>query len=177
MSRIKELSFNQLKKACDPASFKFKTTKELEPFVGTIGQTRGIKAMDFGLNIDIKGYNMYLEGPTGIGKTIYARDRLNAVAKTKPVPDDWCYVYNFDNPNEPVAISLPAKMGKEFVADIDQFIDAIKVEIKTAFNNQDFAAEKSNIEQAVEEKKVKLIEKLNKDAMRQGFEIKNTPHM
>ena len=175
MSRIKELSFNQLKKACDPASFKFKTTKELEPFVGTIGQTRGIKAMDFGLNIDIKGYNMYLEGPTGIGKTIYARDRLNAVAKTKPVPDDWCYVYNFDNPNEPVAISLPAKMGKEFVADIDQFIDAIKVEIKTAFNNQDFAAEKSNIEQAVEEKKVKLIEKLNKDAMRQGFEIKNTP--
>ncbi|MBQ6860110.1 MAG: AAA family ATPase [Clostridia bacterium] len=175
MSRIKELSFNQLKKACDPAVFKFKTTKELEPFVGTIGQTRGIKAMEFGLNIDIKGYNMYLEGPTGIGKTIYARDKLNAAAKNKPVPDDWCYVYNFDNPNEPVAISLPPKMGREFTADMDQFIETTRVEIKSAFNNQDFATEKNNIEQSVEEKKVKLIEKLNKDAMRQGFEIKNTP--
>ena len=175
MSRIKELSFNQLKKACDPAVFKFKTTKELEPFVGTIGQTRGIKAMEFGLNIDIKGYNMYLEGPTGIGKTIYARDKLNAAAKNKPVPDDWCYVYNFDNPNEPVAISLPPKMGREFTADMDQFIETTRIEIKSAFNNQDFATEKNNIEQSVEEKKVKLIEKLNKDAMRQGFEIKNTP--
>ncbi len=175
MSRIKELSFKQLKKECDPSTFKFKTTKELEPFIGTIGQTRGIKAMEFGLNIDIKGYNMYMEGPTGIGKTIYARDKLNAIAKTKPVPDDWCYVYNFENPNEPVAISLPAKMGKEFADDMKQFVDTTRVEIKTAFNNKDFATEKSNIEQSVEEKKIKLVEKLNKDAMRQGFEIKNTP--
>lgn len=175
MSRIKELSYTQLKKACDPTVFKFKTTKELEPFVGTIGQTRGIKAMEFGLNIDIKGYNLYLEGPTGIGKTIYAKDKLNAMAKTKPVPDDWCYVYNFENPNEPVAISLPAKMGKEFTNDMSQFVENMKVEIKSAFNNQDFANEKANIEKTVEEKKIKLIEKLNKDAARQGFEIKNTP--
>ncbi len=175
MSRIKELSYTQLKKSCDPASFKFKTTKELEPFTGTIGQARGIKAMEFGLNIDIKGYNLYLEGPTGIGKTIYARNKLEAIAKTKPVPDDWCYVYNFENPNEPIAISLPAKMGKEFTNDMAQFIENIKVEIKTAFNNQDFATEKANIEKSVEEKKIKMIEKLNKDAARQGFEIKNTP--
>lgn len=175
MSRIKELSYTQLKKSCDPASFKFKTTKELEPFTGTIGQARGIKAMEFGLNIDIKGYNLYLEGPTGIGKTIYARNKLEAIAKTKPVPDDWCYVYNFENPNEPITISLPAKMGKEFTNDMAQFIENIKVEIKTAFNNQDFATEKANIEKSVEEKKIKMIEKLNKDAARQGFEIKNTP--
>ena len=175
MSRIKELSYTQLKKSCDPASFKFKTTKELEPFTGTIGQARGIKAMEFGLNIDIKGYNLYLEGPTGIGKTIYARNKLEAIAKTRPVPDDWCYVYNFENPNEPIAISLPAKMGKEFTNDMAQFIENIKVEIKTAFNNQDFATEKANIEKSVEEKKIKMIEKLNKDAARQGFEIKNTP--
>ena len=175
MARMKELNYTQLKKACDPASFKFKTTKELEPFMGTIGQARGMKALEFGLNIDIKGYNLYLEGPTGIGKTIYARDKLKQIAKTKPVPDDWCYLYNFANPNEPVAVSLPAKMGKEFASDISQFIENMKVEIKSAFNNQDFATEKANIEKAVEEKKIKLIEKLNRDATRQGFEIKNTP--
>ena len=174
MARIKELSFSHLRKECDPAIFKFKTTKELEPFTGTIGQARGIKAIEFGLNIDIKGYNLYLEGPTGIGKTIYARNKLNEIAKTKPTPDDWCYLYNFNNSNEPIAVSLPAGLGKQFATDMDSFIQTIKTEIKSAFNNQDFEKEKANIQKDVEEKKIRLIEKLNKDAQKQGFEIKNT---
>ena len=174
MARIKELSFKELKKECDPSSFKFKTTRELEPFSGTIGQARGIKAIEFGLNIDIKGYNLYLEGPTGIGKTIYAKNLLNEIAKTKPIPDDWCYIYNFDNSNEPKAISLPAGLGRQFMEDMDSFIQTIKTEIRSAFNNQDFEKEKANIQRDVEEKKIRLIEKLNKDALKQGFEIKNT---
>lgn len=174
MSRIKELSYTQLKKECDPAGFKFKTTRELEPFTGTIGQSRGIKAIEFGLNIDIKGYNLYLEGPTGIGKTIYIRNKLNELAKEKPIPNDWIYLYNFSNSNEPSAVSLPAGVGKQFADDMDSFIQTIKAEINSAFNNQDFEKEKANIQKDVEEKKIRLIEKLNKDAMKQGFEIKNT---
>ena len=174
MSRIKELNFKELKKECDPSFFKFKTTRELDPFDGAIGQARAIKAMEFGLNIDIKGYNIYIEGPTGIGKTIYAKNKLNELAKTKPVPDDWCYVFNFANNNEPVAINLPAGLGREFTNDMNQFIETIKNEIKSAFNNQDFEKEKESIQKDVEDKKIKLIEKLNKDAAKQGFEIKNT---
>lgn len=174
MSKVKELSYTQLKKECDPTMFKFKTTKELEPFTGVIGQARGLKALEFGMNIDIKGYNIYMEGPTGIGKTIYARNYLNKAAKDKPVPDDWCYIYNFQNSNEPIAVSLPAGLGKQFASDMDSFITAIKTEIRSAFNNQDFAKEKEAIERDVEDKKLKLIEKLNKDAAKQGFEIKNT---
>jgi len=174
MARIKELSYSQLKKECDPANFKFKTTRELEPFTGTIGQARGIKAIEFGLSIDIKGYNLYLEGPTGIGKTIYIRDKLKTIAKDKPIPDDWIYLYNFNNSNEPNAVSLPAGVGKQFAEDMDSFIQTIKNEINSAFNNQDFEKEKANIQKDVEEKKIRLIEKLNKDALKQGFEIKNT---
>lgn len=174
MARIKELNYTQLKKECDPANFKFKTTKELEPFTGTIGQARGIKAIEFGLNIDIKGYNLYLEGPTGIGKTIYIRNKLNEIAKDKPTPNDWVYLYNFNNSNEPIAVSLPAGIGKQFEADMNSFIQTIRTEINSAFNNQDFEKEKANIQKDVEEKKIRLIEKLNKDALKQGFEIKNT---
>ncbi|MBR4110238.1 MAG: AAA family ATPase [Clostridia bacterium] len=173
MAKTKELSYTQLKKECDPTIFKFKTTKELENFSGVIGQARGIKALEFGVNIDIKGYNIYMEGPTGIGKTIYARNYLQKIAKDKPVPDDWCYIYNFEDPNEPIAVNLPAGLGKKFTADMDAFIETIKAEIKSAFNNQDFEKEKATIEKDVEEKKIRLIDKLNKDAAKQGFEIKN----
>ena len=174
MSRIKELNYTQLKKECDPSFFKFKTTRELDPFDGVIGQARAIKAMEFGLNIDIKGYNLYIEGPTGIGKTIYAKNKLTELAKTKPIPDDWCYLYNFANSNEPIAINLPAGLGREFTNDMNQFIETIKNEIRSAFNNQDFEKEKESIQRDVEDKKIKLIDKLNKDAAKQGFEIKNT---
>ena len=173
MARTKELSYTQLKKECDPAIFKFKTTKELESFTGVIGQSRGIKALEFGVNIDIKGYNIYMEGPTGIGKTIYAKNYLKSIAKDKPTPNDWCYIYNFNNPNEPIALSLPAGMGKQFTNDMNAFVKTVQTEIRAAFNNQDFEKEKQTIRKDIEDKKIKLIEKLNKDAAKLGFEIKN----
>ena len=137
MARTKELSYTQLKKECDPTVFKFKTTKELDSFNGVIGQARGIKALEFGVNIDIKGYNIYMEGPTGIGKTIYAKNYLRQIAKNRPTPNDWCYIYNFNNPNEPIAVSLPAGGGKEFQDLMDHFINDVKVDIKSTFNNEE----------------------------------------
>ena len=116
-----------------------------------------------------------MEGPTGIGKTIYAKNKLAKIAKTKPVPDDWCYLYNFANSNEPLAVNLPAGLGCEFTNDMNNFIETIKKEIKSAFNNQDFEKEKEAIQKDVEDKKIRLIDKLNKEATKQGFEIKNTP--
>ena len=86
MARTKELSYTQLKKECDPAIFKFKTTKELDSFTGVIGQSRGIKALEFGVNIDIKGYNIYMEGPTGIGKTYLLLYCLKSYYKINNVP-------------------------------------------------------------------------------------------
>ena len=173
MARTKELSYTQLKKECDPTIFKFKSTKEVAPFNGIIGQSRGIKAFEFGVNVDVKGYNIYIEGSTGIGKTIYAKKYLNDFAKTKPTPDDWCYIYNFENPNEPIALNLPAGQGKQFANEMTEFIGTVQREIKAAFNNQDFEKEKEAIQKDLEEKKIKLIEKLNKDAAKLGFQIKN----
>jgi len=174
MAKVKELSYTQLKKECNPNVFSFKTTKEIEPYNGIIGQERGIKALEFGVNIDVKGYNIYIEGSSGIGKTRYAKQYLQKVAKTKPVPNDWMYLYNFETINEPIAISLPAGQGKKFKEEMDSFISTVKTEIKAAFNNKDFETEKQNVQKELEEKKVKLVEKLNKDAAKLGFEIKNS---
>lgn len=55
---------------------------------------------------------------------------MDTIAKKKKVPNDWCYIYNFDKPNEPIAVSLPAGQGKEFKNTMDAFIKDIKVDIK-----------------------------------------------
>ena len=173
MKRKNELGIKELKFTCDSNVFHFNTTDELEPISTGIGQERGIKALEFGLNIDINGYNVYVEGPYGVGKTAYVKNYLNTISKKKKVPNDWCYLYNFDNPNEPVAVALPAGQGKEFRDTMNSFINEIKVDIKNTFNNEDFEKEKNLIKQEYEAKRNSLMEKLNQKSAEYGFTVKS----
>ena len=173
MKRKNELGYKELKLTCDPKNFSFETTDDLEPISTGIGQERGIKALEFGINVDINGYNVYVEGPYGVGKTAYVKNYLNIVSKKKKVPNDWCYLYNFDNPNEPVAISLPAGQGKEFRHTMDSFINDIKVDIKNTFSNEDFEKERNLIKQEYETKRNLLMEKLNQKSAQYGFTVKS----
>lgn len=168
-----ELSYRSLKSTCNPNLFKFDTTESLEPIQGGIGQDRGIKALEFGLNVDINGYNLYVEGPSGVGKTMYTKHFLDSISKKKKVPQDWCYVYNFDNPNEPVAISLSAGQGKEFKEAMDKFVKDITRDIRDTFNNEDFEKEKALIKQEYDLKRSALMEKLNQTSAQYGFQVKS----
>jgi len=168
-----ELSYKDLRVVCNPNIFNFDTTEELESIVDGIGQDRGIKALEFGINVSVKGYNIYLEGPSGVGKTMYTKNYLDTISKKKKTPCDWCYIYNFDKPNEPIAVSLPAGQGKEFESAMDNFIKDIKKDIKNTFNNEDFEKEKNLIKQEFEDKKSSLMEKLNKEALKYGFFVKS----
>jgi len=172
MKRKNELSYKELKMTCNPTVFNFDTTEELDPIIEGIGQERGIKALEFGLKVDVKGYNLYLEGPSGVGKTMYTKNYLDTIAAKKKVPSDWCYVYNFDNPNQPVAIELPAGQGKQFKDSMEGFIKEIRKDIRKTFNNDDFEKEKTLIKQEFETKRTELLDKLNKDASKHNFQVK-----
>lgn len=173
MKNKNELNYKNLKISCDPSIFKFKTTEELDNIETGIGQERGIKALEFGLNVDINGYNLYLEGPAGVGKTMYTKHYLDKISKKQKTPCDWCYIYNFENPNEPIALPLHAGQGKEFKEQMDAFIKDIKNDLKNTFNNEDFEKEKALISQTYEEKREALMVKLNKKSEKYGFQVKS----
>ena len=103
-----ELNYKELKNVCNPNMFNFETTADITDENLVYGQERGIKALEFGLSIDSKGYNLYLEGPAGVGKTMYTKEYVSELAAKKKTPDDWCYIYNFKDPNEPIAVSVSA---------------------------------------------------------------------
>ena len=168
-----ELSYRDLKMTCDTKLFKFDTTEELQPINDGIGQERGIKAFEFGVNVDIKGNNIYIEGPSGVGKTMYAKNYLDKIALKKKIPNDWCYIYNFQNPNEPIAVSLPAGQGKEFKENMDGFIKEVKKDIKKTFNADDFEKEKALIKKEYEEKREIVMTKLNESSQKHGFQVKS----
>lgn len=174
MPRIKGLSYKMLRKECDPKSFKFNDTSELEALEDIIGQERAAKALQFGLKIKTRGYNIFMCGPTGTGKTSYAQNYLKKIAQKAKTPDDWCYVYNFNNPNQPSALNLPAGLGKIFQEDMEDFVKVLQLEISRAFDSEDYEREKTSIAKEYQSRRNGLLEKLNEDAEKQGFKVKTT---
>ena len=85
MKKKNELSYRDLKMTCDTNLFHFETTEELEPISTGIGQERGIKALEFGVNVNVKGYNIYIEGHSGIGKTMYTKNYLDTISKKENI--------------------------------------------------------------------------------------------
>lgn len=173
---MKELNYKELNYFCDETALKFETTNEVSPSREIIGQGKTAKSLEFGLDISAKGYNIYLSGSTGTGKTSYVKEYLKKRAKRKAVPNDWCYVYNFETPNQPLAISLPAGMGRHFVNDMDKLIKTISIEIPKAFDNNEYENEKNRILQEFQERRSTLVDKLNVAAEKQGFKVKTTPN-
>ena len=173
MKEKNELSYKDLKMFCNKDMLHFETTQELDSISTGVGQERGIKALEFGLQVDIKGYNLYVEGPSGVGKTMYTKNYLDQIATKKKVPNDWCYIYNFQNPNEPIAVALPAGQGKEFKESMDGFIQEVKKDIKKTFNADDFEKEKSLIKRDYEEKREVVMNKLSEEALKHNFQVKS----
>ncbi|UCC54669.1 MAG: AAA family ATPase [Anaerolineaceae bacterium] len=128
----------QLRRSFDASSMKFETTAELSPATSIIGQPRGVKAIDFGLNMKSDGYNIYVLGASGTGRTTAIQQFVEIRAADAPVPSDWIYVHNFVEPDKPRAISLPPGTGCALRDSLQQLIRQLRGEIARAFDNQAF---------------------------------------
>ena len=95
------LAPDALTRPFEPSQFAFKTTDELEPFLGVLGQERAVEALQFGVAMPRPGYNVYVMGEPGTGRFSFVRRYLKAEGKRVATPSDWLYVNNFDEPREP----------------------------------------------------------------------------
>ena len=170
----RELTLDDLYRCCDPKLFRFKTTEELPPFEGTIGQDRALSAIDFGLSLQSKGFNIYVLGESGTGKTSTIKTLISKKAETEPAPPDWCYVYNFKDPDAPLAISLPPGKAIEFQKDMEELINSLKVEIPKIFESKEYDKQKNRILEEFQKRQKELFSSLEEEAESKGFTIRRT---
>lgn len=170
----RELSYTELKNGCSADDFSFRSTAELEPLEGIIGQDRAVKAFDFGLHVKIKGYNIYMSGPSGTGKTTYAKASTERLAATEDVPLDWCYVYNFQNPRSPLALSFPAGEGRKFRDDMNELVQLFQTELQKVFRTEDYEKQKTELLRGFDEKRDALMDQMSKEAVENDFQVKTT---
>lgn len=159
----------------DHEVLNFKDTSELEPLRGGIvGQERAVKAMDFGLRMKHAGYNLYLAGPVGTGKTSYAVSRVQEIAQGDPTPGDICFVYNFEQPDCPRVLEFGPGEAAVFKREMEELIRDLKTEIKKSFESEDYEARQTQIRRKFETKINTLWYGMENEAMKRGFSVQKS---
>ncbi|MFW6308541.1 MAG: Lon protease family protein [bacterium] len=175
MDKKKELTFDDLRCFCQPSILGFETTEDIEPFSnGIIGQQRAIKAMDLGMKMDQEGYNIYMAGMTGTGKSTYARKVAEEKAKDKDIPSDICYVYNFSDSEKPEVLLLPPGFGSQLKKDMEDVIRELREEIPQAFSGEEYEEKKRQIMNSYQKESNKLMEEFEQEIREDGFVLNNT---
>ncbi len=169
-----ELSADQLRNYCDPDTFSFQTTDDLSPLQGTVGQDRGVSALQFGFDIKTSGFNLFVAGPSGTGRDSSVNAFVCEQAKNEPVPDDLCYVQNFKDADAPEALILPPGMGSQLVKDMESLVDAAKREILRAFESENYEKHKNDLLNEVQQERTKMLNDLQKEAEEMGLAIEMT---
>lgn len=168
------LSAEQVYASCPTDKFKFKTTDELESSNDIIAQDRAIRAINMGLSIKRPGYNIYVAGIEGTGKTSVIRQFLEKWSADSPPPYDWVYLYNFQDIEVPRAIKLPRGEGRKLKKNMEHLVKALRSEIPVALQSEDYENAVNTYISSANDIKSKLYSELEKLAKAKDFVIKST---
>jgi lon-related putative ATP-dependent protease len=176
-----EVPVDKLEWHCDPALFAFDCTKDLAPLREFVGQDRALRAIEFGLSMDRDGYNIYVAGMTGTGKTSAVKSQIDKLLAEKQAlqqaqpPEDWLYIYNFSNLERPQVINLLQGKGKIFKEQMDGLLQRIKEELAKAFASEEYKTAREKAVDAGQSEQKKLFEEISDEALKEGFRFQITP--
>ncbi len=168
------LTFDKLYRFCDPDMFAFNTTNDLPDVKETIGQERALHALDFGLSLDSTGFNIFILGEHGTGKMTTVKSFLSRKAMTEPVPRDWCYVYNFKDPDTPLATSLNPGDAVVFQKNMEELVKTLKLEIPKVFESKEYEKQKNKTIEESQKQQKSIFTSLEEEAREKGFSVRKT---
>jgi lon-related putative ATP-dependent protease len=171
---ISPLPVDALSWRCDSAQFEFTSTADLPPLEGTIGQERALTAIEFGLGMEHGGFNIFILGEPGSGRASTIKKILYGRADQEPVPDDWCYVHDFDEPERPIAFNLPAGTGQQLRDMVEELVGQLADEVPKLFESKEYEQQKNKITSDHQDRNKAYFQDLEEEAKRQGFVLQRT---
>ncbi|HEU4400872.1 MAG TPA: ATP-binding protein [Candidatus Polarisedimenticolia bacterium] len=168
----RELTPAELRWVCDPSRDRLKAPESVMPLVGIIGQDRAIRAMKIGIELYAPGYNVFVCGITGTGRTSTVKRILDNIKSSCPLPLDRCYVHNFQKPERPRLIVLPRGRSREFRKDMERFAREISATVPKVLDEGDHDAHRRRIVRHYEQAGDRLIGRFERQAEKEGFKLK-----
>ena len=171
MSKKFKVKTTDLRDICDHRVFKFKNTSEIKPLNEVIGQKRAVRAIEFGLNMKSPGYNIFVTGVAGTGKSTIVRDIVTQHAKTLPAPDGWCLVNNFKDQFRPKAIAVFDGKAVRFSKSMNKLIENLAKDLPSAFESKPYLKRLSVIKKRYSDKQAQLFQKIERFAADNHLQI------
>lgn len=168
------ISADKLRWNCDADLLGFETTAELPDFNDAIGQKRALRSIEFGLGVEGSGFNLYISGETGTGRTSTIASILSKRAKSEPQPHDWVYVNNFKDSDSAISLDLPAGMGSKLAADMKELIEDFRKDIPKALESSEYESRRSDLLESYQSSSNELFQGLEGAAEKLGFSLQRT---
>ncbi len=175
MPSVQPLTAEQVRPYCDPAQFAFASTADIPDLPGIVGQHRALRALQFGMSMSANGYNIFVQGPAGTGKSTAVRQFIQADAVKLPPADDWIYVYNFQDPGHPNAMHVPPGRGRALHADLAATIRQLQQTIPAAFEGDDYVKHREKIIEDLKADHEKLFGQLTEQVEKFSFSLIRLP--
>lgn len=174
-----EVPVEKLRWQCDPAIFDFDCTKDMAPLRDFIGQDRAIRAIQFGLSMYHDGYNIFVAGLTGTGKTSMVKTYIDRLIASRQIredfhPLDWAYAHNFSDPDRPLAISMPQGTCKDFRNRISNLLNRLKEDLARAFASDEYKNSHKKVLEESQTEQQRILQEIGEDTRKQGFLLEMT---
>lgn len=164
----------QLYHPCESEQFNFQTTADLDDLTEIIGQMRAMEAVHFGIGIRQEGYNLFVLGPSGLGKRSMVQQFLETRAATEQQPDDWCYINNFAQPHKPLTLRLPCGRGAELSQQMAERVAYLRTAIPALFESEEYRNKSEAIHDEFRKQQEQVIKELGADAEKEEVVLLRT---
>lgn len=165
----------RLRRTCESLTIETGDADHEFPVASFLGQQRAVESLRFGLRVEREGYNIFVLGPLGSHRHVLVSELAAETAQEKDAPDDWCYVNNFQNPEAPRALRLPAGRGSGFRSDMRALTEEIRLAIPAAFEGEDYRSQIKGLEAESQREIEKQWQSLKKAAAEEGVGLLQTP--
>ncbi len=171
---VRKLTYEELRDLSQGKDFDFTSTRSLPPLREIIGQDRAVEALEFGLQIRSQGYNIFVAGYPGTGRRHVITRFLAERTPNEPAPDDWCYVYQFARPDEPMALNLPAGQGPQFADDVEKAVAQVRHQLPKAFEGERYHRMRNDVLSRTRQKRERIQAVLNRELRDKGLTLQQT---
>ena len=170
----KALTPDQLYHRCDLSSLGITSTNDLPPEFSALGQTRAMDAIQFAVGMPHPGYNLFVSGPTGVGRRELVSRHIRTLAASGETPTDWLYVHNFERAQEPRMLSLPQGQGLELRQEMQKLLESLLIRVPAAFKSDEYRNRVQELSDEFEKREESQFKALGEKAHEQQITLMRT---
>lgn len=168
---VPEVPLEKLRWRCDPASLPYDASDLCPACEEIIGQERALKALQTGLDVNSLGYNIFITGMAGTGRTTTIKQLLERWEKGERPPDDLLYVNNFKDPDEPALLTLSAGQGRLFAAAMDGLLEMLKHNIPDLLKSKYYTERRDAVIEEQQAKQKTILQSFEEETAKEGFSV------